>query len=173
MTTDRSRIVQQVNGDFFTKTFRITGTLGVGISGLSGLLNDTTRSFAAIENAYLSRTQEPGTIVAHYAAIRIAKISLEFIALAKRNVTATTTRPGITRIAHHNVLIVTRAFEMRGVLEQTGKLDPESVLLDGTPRFFPIYNATASLCSQPQLQFSSEAILINRLRVDLFCGDNM
>ena len=65
MTVDRSRIVQQVNGDFFTKSFRITGTLGVGISGLPGLLNDTTRSFAAIENAYLSRIQEPGTIVAH------------------------------------------------------------------------------------------------------------
>ncbi len=173
MTLDRARVVQQVSGDFFTKTYRITGSLGVGVAGLSGLLTDASRTFATLENAYLSRIQEPGTIVAHYAAVRIAKTSLEFIALAKRNVTTSTTRPGLTRVAHHNVLIVTRAFEMRGILEQAGKLDPEAVLIDGTPRFFPIFDGTASLCSQPQIQFSSEAILINRLRVDLFCGENM
>ncbi|MBI3242903.1 MAG: hypothetical protein HYZ49_11480 [Chloroflexi bacterium] len=173
MTTERARVVQQVSGDFFTPTYRITGSLGVGASGLSGLLSDTSRTFATIENAYLSRIQEPGTIMAHFAAIRIAKVSLDFIALAKRNVTASTTRPGLTRVAHHNVLIITRAFEMRGVLEQAGKLDPESVLLDGNPRFFPIFSATASLCVQPQVQFSSEAILVNRVRVDLFCGENI
>ena len=173
MTTERARVVQQVSGDFFTQTYRLTGSLGVGVAGLAGVLNDSSRTFATLENAYLSRIQEPGNILAHYNAIRIAKVSLEFIALARRNVSASTTRPGLTRVAHHNVLVVTRAFEIRGILEQAGKLDPEAVLLDGNPRFFPIFGGTASLCSQPQIQFSSEAVLINRLRVDLFCGENL
>ena len=171
--TERVRIIAHVTCDCFTETHRITGRIGIGATGLIGVLNDTSHSFTIIEDAYISRIQQPAAIMAHYSVARIAKRAFELIVLAKRDEINPPGAPrtGPSRVARHQVLAVTREFEVRGIIEQPpGKLDADAVLIESAGRFFPMFNATATAHAQPQIQFSGEAILIGRGRVSLFCG---
>ena len=61
-----ARITNHISGDFFTQTFRLTGHLGVGNSGLAGVLNNLTNSLMEFDDVYLSPINEPGKILAHY-----------------------------------------------------------------------------------------------------------
>ena len=172
ITTERSRVIKHVSGDFFTGAYRMTGRMSVGASGAIGVLNDTNRSFAVLDDVYISYVHTPGSILAHFAQVRISKTGLEALVLTKREEVGPVgvARGGYARLAQYQVLITTDAFEIRGTLEQPGKYDPDNVLFQGTARFFPIYNATTNACIKPDAKYAGEAVLINRGRVSAFCG---
>jgi len=80
-----ARITNHISGDFFTHTFRLTGRLGVGNSGLVGVLNDLTNSLMEFDDVYLSRINEPDKILAHYDSTHMAKTAFEFVLLQNRD----------------------------------------------------------------------------------------
>ena len=171
--TERTRVVKNVTGDFFTGAFRMTGRMSVGASGSIGLFNDNTRSAAHIEDAYISYVSEPGNILAHYPGVRVAKVGMEALLLAKRDEIgpAGIARAGYTRVANFQVLITTDAFEIRGTVEMPGKYDPDMFLIESAARFFPVYNVTINACVRPDAKYSGEGLLVNRNKVTAFCGE--
>jgi hypothetical protein len=170
--TQTTRVVKKITGDLFTGAYRMTGRIDVGAAGVIGLLNDTTRSGAMVEDVYISYVHTPGSILDHFQQVRFAKRGMEAILLPKRDDIgpAGVARGGFAKVAQYNVLITTDVFEIRGVLELPGKFEPETVLFEGTGRFFPLYNATVNAYIRPDAKYSGEAVLINREKVSTVCG---
>jgi len=172
MTEQRTRVVKNITGDFFTGAYRMTGRMSVGASGAIGLFNDTTRSAAQIDDVYISYVSEPASILAHYPNVRIAKLGLEALLVAKRDEIgpAGIARAGYSRIATFSVLVTTDAFEIRGTVELPGKYEPDVFLVESAAKYFPVYNVTINACVRPDAKYSGEAVLINRTKVTAFCG---
>ncbi len=172
MTPDRTRVLRHVTGDFFTGAYRMTGRMNVGAAGAIGILNDITRSGAVCEDVYISYVVTPASILAHYNNVRIAKNGLEALLFTKREDMGPpgVARAGYSKIAHYKVMITTDAFEVYGIIEMTGKYDPDTMLHEGAARFFPVYNVTINACVKPDAKYSGEALLVNRSKVSAFCG---
>jgi hypothetical protein len=170
--TERTRVLKHINADFFNGAYRITGQMKVGASGAIGVFNDTTRSSASIEDVYLSYVIEPASILSHYAGVRMAKHGLEAMLVPKREEIgpAGIARAGYTRIANFQVLIITDAYEIRGMVELPGKYDPDIFLVESAARFFPVYNVSINACARPDVKYSGEGLLVNRHKVSAFCG---
>ncbi|RJP50263.1 MAG: hypothetical protein C4586_06160 [Anaerolineaceae bacterium] len=56
---------------------------------------------------------------------------------------------------------------MEGILEQPGRYDFTSLMIDGMRDFIPVFNATVTAILIPSLRVESAAILLNRRLVDL------
>jgi hypothetical protein len=170
--TAPTRVLKQITCDLFTGAYRMTGRLSVGAAGVVGLLNDTNRSGAMIEDAYISYVHTPGQIMDHFQQVRFAKRGMEAILLPKRDDIgpAGVVRGGFGKIAQYQVLITTDVFEIRGTLELPGKFEPETILFEGSGRFFPVYNATVNAYVRADAKYSGDAVLINREKVTTVCG---
>jgi hypothetical protein len=161
-----------INGDFFTPGYRLTGKLNVGHAGLVRLLNDTTSSLAEIQDVYLSRANAPGKILTHFSMARVPKVRLELALVNRREDVGPlgVARGGFGKVYEHQVLVTTGNFELRGTLEQPGRLDVPSVLFEGSAKFFLLYKATIIALAAPDVQYTAAAVLVNRSRIDLFCA---
>jgi hypothetical protein len=73
-----------LTADFFTHSYRISGRIGVGASGIYGILGDKTSVYMELEDAYVSRINDPAKIVAHYALSALRKERISFIVLNRR-----------------------------------------------------------------------------------------
>ena len=162
-----------VSGDFFTPGYRLTGKLNVGHAGLIRKLNDPTYSLAEFQDVYLSRTSEPGKILTHVAVARVPKTRLELALVSRRVDTGPlgVARGGLGKVYEYPVLVTTSNFELRGVLEQPGRLDVPAVLFEGSAKFFSLYQVTIVARAAPEVQFSAGAALVNRSRIELFCTE--
>lgn len=160
-----------VSGDFFTPAYRLTGKLVVAHAGLVRLLNDTTSSLIDIQDVYVSRAHQPGKILTHFAVAHMAKARLELILVGRREDVGPlgVARAGFVKALEHGVLVSTPTFEIRGTLEQPGRLDVPTLLFEGSGKFFLLHRATVIALASPDTQFTAAAVLINRARVDLFC----
>lgn len=158
-----------VNADFFTETHRISGRVEVGATGLIGLMNDTQSALLEMQNAYVSRLQEPTKIVAHSDVATLSKANLTLIILARREDVgpsgATQTGTGYTRLVTSPVLITTPTFEVRGAVETLGKPDPAALLVAGPNKFMPLYKTQVVATLYPDTPYSGEAVLLNRIHV--------
>ena len=161
-----------ISGDFFTPGYRLTGKLNVGHPGLFRQLNDTTSSLAEIQDVYLSRAIEPGKILTHFSVVRVPKNRLELALVSRREDVGPlgVARGGFAKVHEHPVLVATSNFEIRGILEQPGRLDVPVVLFEGSAKFFLLYKATIVALFAPEVQFTAAAVLVNRSRIDLFCA---
>jgi hypothetical protein len=160
-----------ISGDFFTPGYRLTGKLSVGHAGLIRQLNDTTSSLAEFQDVYVSRASEPGKILTHFSMALVPKTRLELALVSRREDIGPlgVARGGFAKVHEHQVLVATSNFEVRGVLEQPGRLDVPSVLFEGSAKFFLLYKATIIALAAPEVQFTAGAVLVNRSRIDLFC----
>jgi hypothetical protein len=161
-----------ISGDFFTPGYRLTAKLHVGHAGLVRLLNDTTFSLAEFQDVYLSRANEPGKILTHFSVARVPKTRLELALVGRREDVGPlgVARGGFAKVHEHPVLVTTGNFEIRGSLEQPGRLDVPAVLFEGSAKFFLLHKATIVALAAPDVQFTAEAVLVNRSRIDLFCA---
>ena len=159
-----------INGDFFTPGYRMTGKLNVGHAGLVRLLNDPTTSLAEIQDVYLSRANAPGKILTHFSIAHVPKTRLELVLVGRREEVGPL---GVARgdtVHEHEVLVTTGDFEIRGTLEQIGRLDVPTLLFEGSAKFFLLYKATIVALAAADVQFTAGAVLVNRSRIDLFCS---
>ncbi|MFQ5407152.1 MAG: hypothetical protein ACE5FI_01865 [Anaerolineales bacterium] len=172
MATDLARVTRHVTGDFFTPTFRITGRVGVGNSGLVGLLNDATYSILTFHDVYLSRILEPGKIVAHYEIAYMAKSAFEMAVLQKREDLgpAAALRGGYARVQEHAVMVATDTFEITGTIEQPGRFEAEAILSPGAGVTIGVYEATAMATDRPEVTYSGGGVLVNRNSITVVCN---
>jgi len=163
-----------ISGDFFTSAYRVTGSINVGHAGLARLLNDTTTSLVEIQDAYVSRADQPGKILTRFLVGRIAKARLELALVNRREDVGPlgVARSTSVTSVEYPVLAATSSFEVRGTLEQPGRLDVAALLFEGSGKFFLLHRATIIALPAPDVQFTAPAVLVNRARVELLCAQS-
>jgi len=156
-----------VQADIFTAAHRISCRIPVGPTGLLTTLNDTTLSVVDAANAYMSRLEEPAKIVNHFDFISLPKANIAFVILGRREDVGPqgVARGGYTHVLSRPVIITLPPFELNGAIETPGKLDASALLVGGTGRFMPLYQATATAIPHQEQHYSGPVMLVNRTLV--------
>jgi len=162
--------------DLFTDAYRVTGSATIGVGGIHAELANPNSSFLEIQNAYISRINQPGEIVTSYTVAAFRKNNINFIVLQDRRV-------GIPVGTQHGRSIFTRgrpihtfltvpSFEIVGNTIHEGKVTPRNILVKSTGNYLLIFEAKASASLYPQIAYSGDLIMVSKDRIGLFClGD--
>ncbi len=166
-------VYNRINADVFTDTHRISCRIEAGTMGTIGLLNDVNTSVFPVEDAYISRLAQPAKIIEHYPMLYVAKATVTLVLISRREELGPVglARGGYTHIVSFPVLMTTSAFEIRGQLEQPGKLDVAALLGIGTGRFISAYKVTVVATAFPDVPFTSEVLIINRNLITLIAPE--
>jgi hypothetical protein len=157
--------------DFFTHSYRISGTVDVRRISLADQLNDRTSSYLLMEDAYVSPIDRPGDITASYAQAALRKENITMAVLTNKD-------DGLSKkqsfgsyygTSLKNVFITVPQFEVRGFLQVVGKFDLHALLAIGTDRFMPILDGTTFASLWPDIQFDGGVILVNKDSVGVMC----
>ena len=162
-----------VNLDLFTDSYRVTGHAMVGGGGIHAELSNPNSDFLELEDAYVSRMNEPGEIVANYNLCAFRKDNINFIVLQDR-------RDGVPVGTQHGRSIFTRgrpimafvtvpSFEINGEIQHDGKLSPRAILVKSMGKFQPIFSAKASASLYPDISYSGDLILVQKESIGIFC----
>lgn len=155
--------------DFLSNSHRVSCRVQAGPSGLMALLNDTTSSVVEIEDGYLSRLAQPAKILTHCESGYLQKAGISLCIVTRREEVGPpgVARGGFTQVTNCPVRMTMSQFEIQGVVEVVSKFDAAEILVSGTGRFFPVYNASAWATAYPEFPFSGGVILVNRQLVML------
>jgi len=163
----------RINVDLLTDTHRISCRLEAGNLGIIGVLNDVTTSVFQVEDAYISRLQQPAKIIEHRPVVNIAKATLSLALIGRREEIGPQglARGGYTQMVPLTVLITTTAFEIHCNLELPGKLDAGALLAGGTGKYILAYKATIIATTKSEIPYTSEVLIINRQLVETVAPD--
>jgi hypothetical protein len=160
-----------LSGEFLSQNYRLSGEVSLRQGAVLDMLNDAMTSYIRLENVYVSPIVDPATIKGHYPNGQIRKDNLTMVVLAGQE-DALSRRPG--QFAQgasvvFNVFITVPGFEIHGGLKIESAVDIERMFIYGSERFIVVYNATATVTTNPQVQFTGGAILVNRDQLGIFC----
>lgn len=160
-----------VSVDFFTHSYRISGSVDVRRLPLADQLNDSTTSYLMLEDAYVSPINRPGDITASYAlaALRKENITMAVLASKEEGLSKKQSYGSYFGTALRNVFITVPQFELRGFLQTTGKFDLHALLATGTDRFMPLLDGTTFSSVKPEIQFDGGMILVNKDAIGVMC----
>lgn len=160
-----------VSTDFFTHSYRISGSVDVRRLPLADQLNDRTTSYLMLEDAYVSPIDRPGDITASYAiaALRKENITMAVLSSKEDGLSKKQSYGSYFGTNLRNVFITIPQFEVRGFLQTVGKFDLHALLATGTDRFMPLLEGTTFASSKPEIQFDGGMILVNKDAVGVMC----
>ncbi len=160
-----------VSADFLTESYRISGEVALKNQPLVDMLNDKLTGFIRGENVYVSPVHDPATFTAQGGVGNLRKDRIGLVVLAREedgqsrhSLYQTQTSQPTT----FSLFATMPGFEVRGALRQTSLIDIENMLMQSVDRFITIFRATAKVTSNPELQFTGGAILLNRELATLF-----
>lgn len=161
-----------ISGEFFTMGSRISCRIDVPVGGLNSLLVDPLTSYLEIEDAYISRINTPGEIVAHYEMAAIRKDNILFILLPRiEEGSIPKGAGGFVRPVSKETLMVIPSFEIKGTVEIEPNASPRDLLIQSIGRFMPLLDATATVSLFPKISFGGKLILVNKERIETLCID--
>jgi hypothetical protein len=157
-----------ISVEIYTTSHRVLGRVTPGASGLFSYLNIPTTSYVEIEGAHLMRLHQPGRLVARHPTLWIVKDEIVAILLSHRSEIGPirTVRAGYSTSVPHWVRVLMGGYELRGVIETSGKFNFASLMFEGTSIFLPMFNAELNAILFPAVKGGSPAVLINRHMVD-------
>ena len=160
-----------VSVDFFTHSYRISGSVDVRRLPLADQLNDPTTSYLLMEDVYVSPVDRPGDITASYdmAALRKVNITMAVLSNKEDGLSKKQSYGSYFGTALRNVFITVPQFEVRGFLQTTGKFDLHALLATGTDHFMPLLEGTTFSSAKPEIQFDGGMILVNKDAVGVMC----
>jgi hypothetical protein len=160
-----------VSVDFFTHSYRISGTVDVRRLPLADQLNDRTTSYLVLEDAYVSSVDRPGDITASYpiAALRKENVTMAVLSSKEDGLSKKQSYGSYFGAAVRTVFITVPQFEIRGFLQTVGKFDLHALLATGTDRFMPILDGTTFSSLKPEIQFDGGMVLVNKDAVGVMC----
>lgn len=160
-----------VSVDFFTHSYRISGSVDVRRLPLADQLNDPTTSYLMLEDAYVSPINRPGDITASYAmaALRKENMTMAVLASKEEGLSKKQSYGSYFGTALRSVFITVPQFELRGFLQTTGKFDLHALLATGTDRFMPLLDGTTFSSVKPEIQFDGGMILVNKDAIGVMC----
>ncbi len=165
-----------INLDMFTDSYRVTGRALIGAGGIHAELGNPNSDFLEVQDAYVSRINQPGDIVISYKIAAFRKDNINFIVLQDR-------RDGIPVGTQHGRSVFTRgrpalvfltipSFEIQGEIMHEGKLSPREILVQSIGRFQLVFSAKASASLYPNISYSGDLILVHKDRIGIFCLDH-
>ena len=175
MSTEPKAASQRlIPADFLTSGYRIVGKIMVPSSGIMGLMNDTTNSFAEVLDAKLARLHMPTKLVDHFEVVRLVKSQVFAVCLSHREDLGpqALTRGGYVRVTDFPIRVTSQVFELEGILEWAGRFDFSTIMVEGTREFVPLYAGMLTAILIPTLKIESAALLFNRRHVDLLALKN-
>ncbi len=160
-----------VTADFFTHDYRISGQVDVRHRPLADQLNDRTTSYLDVEGVYISPIDRPGEITASYPISSLLKDNITMVVLARQEdgLSKKQTYGSYFGTYLREVFLTIPGFEVRGLLQMSGKLDLRAVLAIGTDRFIPILDGTIFATLNPKIQFTGGIILVNKDVIGAIC----
>jgi hypothetical protein len=160
-----------VTADFFTHSYRVSGSVDVRRLPLADQLNDRTTSYLMLEDAYVSPIDRPGDITASYtvAALRKENVTMAVLAHKEDGLSKKHSYGSYFGTSLRNVFITVPQFEVRGFLQTVGKFDLHALLATGTDRFMPLLDGTTFASLKPEIQFDGGTILVNKDAVGVMC----
>ncbi len=164
---------RRLTADIFADSHRISTQMALRGRVLSDVLNDTSTSYLELDIAYVSRIDHPGEILADYALSIVRKDRLTFVVIATGlEMALKQTATSYTYRRQWPVFVTVPGFEITGQIEAPANVDLRQLMAIGVDRFIPVFNGTATLSMNQQVQFSGELILINKTAIEVFCvGD--
>ena len=160
----------RLNAEFFTYSSRISGHLDVRHRPLADQLNNQTTDFLQLEDAYVSVIDRPADIVASHtsAILRKDRITAVFVASQEDSLPREHTYGSYLGTSLRRVFLTVPAFEIRGQLRLSSKLDLRTVLTTGTDDFVLILDGQMRSSLRRDLVFASGGILVNKSHIEAF-----
>ena len=161
-----------VAGEFFTAGTRISCRISVPVGGLNALLVDPLHSYLELEDAYVSRINTPGEIVAHFDLAAVRKDNILFILLPRREEGALPKGgAGFLRSVFKEAFLTIPSFEIRGQVETDPNASPRDFLIQSIGRFVAVHDATVTVALFPDISFGGKLVLVNKEQIEAFCAD--
>jgi len=159
--------------EFFTHSYRISGSVDVRSRKLADQLNDQSSDFLQLEDAYVSSIEHAADIIASHASSVLRKDKV--IAVA-------TSHPeeGLSRQQSYGsylgtylteVFLLVPSFEIQGFLRLTGKMDLRRALTTAED-FATLLDGRMRASTDPDIEFTGGAILVNKSYVETFWVKN-
>jgi len=162
----------RVTADFFTSSYRFSASIIVYKRRLIDVLSDRMTDYLDLVDIYVSRINNPGSIVATYQKGSLVKNEITFILLSDEIEGKSKERFYSTR-DNIPIFISVPSFEIHGQLQWGAHdLDIKKILSLETQNFLPIIEATASNSLLPEVAFQGPMALVNKTKVQVLCGDN-
>ncbi len=158
-----------IAAEVYTSSHRILGRIHPGGHGLYSHLNMPTNSYIEMEGSILSRLHQPNRLVARYSTLWVVKQEIAAILVSSKaeiGPTGVSTRSGFMTRSHQWVHVVLGGYELRGIVETTGKFNFGAVMFEGDSIFLPLYDADLTAILFPKIEAEAPAILFNRRMVD-------
>jgi hypothetical protein len=160
--------------DLFTDAYRITGRAIVGAGGIQAELESSSSSFLEMEDVYISRINEPGVIVANYPAAVFRKENINFLIVQDRRQGsggggAQHSRSLYTRGRPLSIFLTVPSFEIRGEIQQEGKVVLRELLAKSLGQFQPLQAAQAWASLYPDISYSGDLLFVHKDRIGIFC----
>ncbi|MGD2145062.1 MAG: hypothetical protein PVH41_00035 [Anaerolineae bacterium] len=158
--------------DFFTRYHRISGSVDVRSRRLADQLEDRTTDFIELEDAYVSRVEYPGDIIASQAVSVLRKETILVAVVAREEDGLTTSQSYGSYLGPHfqTAFLIVSDFEVQGYLRLWGKRHLRSVLTSGK-MFVTVQDGTMRYSGHPEVEFTGAIILVNRTRVEAIWQD--
>ena len=158
---------QLINLDIFTDAYRVTGHAMVGSGGIHSELGNPNRSFMNLEDAYISRINQPGEILASYKETAFRKDNINFIVLQNKREGLPVSSSLYTRGRSINIFLTVPSFEIRGEVFHEGRLLAGDIIGKSHGQFLLIFSGMASASLYPDISYSGDLILVHRERIGI------
>ena len=158
---------QLISLDMFTDAYRVTGHALIGTGGIHSELSNPNRSFMDLEDAYVSRINQPGEIVASFKETAFRKNNINFIVLKNKRDGLPVSSQIYTRGRSINIFLTVPSFEIRGEIFHDGRLLASDIVGKAHGQFLLIFSGRASASLYPNISYSGDLILVHRERVGI------
>lgn len=157
----------QVQVEFFSYGYRLSGTFNARSYSLGDGIYDTTTAFLIVKDAYISPVDRPSQMSANYAEAILVKEELSFaLTTNKETALRRDQQYGSYRGPHLEPVFLTLPFfEITGELRMSGRLDPRVLLSSQTERFVTLLDVTARTTSNPDITYEGAASIINKSKI--------
>lgn len=156
--------------DFFTHSYRISGSVNIRRRQLADQLEDRTTAFLQLEDAYVSNIEHPADIVASHASLTLRKdrIIIAVITRQENGLPRKHTYGSYLGTYLSKVFLIAPSFEIAGYLRLSSKLDLRTVLTTGADNFVSILDGQMRSSTRPDISFTGGVILVNKSHVEAF-----
>ncbi len=163
----RNQNRSQTPAEFFSQSYRLSGTFDARHQSLGDLLYATTSAYLMVNNAYISPIDYPSHISADYARALIIKESLTFALTPYKDDALRRDQKYGNYLGPHltSIFITLPHFEISGDLRLPGRFDPRVLLSSQTEGFITLLNVTAQMASNPEIAYRGEAGIVNKNKI--------
>jgi hypothetical protein len=145
----------------------VTGHALVGTGGIHSELGNPNTSFMNLEDAYISRINQPGEIVVSYKEAAFRKDNINFIVLQNKREGLPVSSHVYTRGRSVDIFLTVPSFEIRGEIFHEGRLLAKSIIGKAHGNFLLVFTGRASASLYPEISYSGDLILVHRDRIGI------